>query len=239
MPKYTDSDQGKITYFRVVRGYFCTKSDESNPNSVARKTEDGRVFYDLQFRALEGVIFDIKLEDYEHPKRGPEQRWKVFMYEPIDNEVWCVTLPASSRVTNGLLTRLPNIDMRLPVKLVACWFADDEKGALYAEQAPGLDSKYVKIQPYWTRDNPGNLPELKQVTVNNKVTWDSTDRIKYFDRYVNDERFKSKLLTLDELRASAGHKTEAPAVEITKAQVGDFEGPDHPDDLDDTDDLPF
>jgi hypothetical protein len=38
----------------------------------------------------------------------------------------------------------------------------------------------------WTKDNPGNMPEMKQIKVKGQVVWDDTERQEFFEKHLND-----------------------------------------------------
>ena len=41
-----------------------------------------------------------------------------------------------------------------------------------------------KIVSRWNRENPGDLPELEQTTVNRKKVWDKTKRLEFLETYI-------------------------------------------------------
>jgi hypothetical protein len=38
----------------------------------------------------------------------------------------------------------------------------------------------------WTKDNPGNMPEMKQIKVKGQVVWDDSERQEFFEKHLND-----------------------------------------------------
>jgi hypothetical protein len=48
------------------------------------------------------------------------------------------------------------------------------------------------LKHYWTKDNPGQLPNLEKIKIKGKDTWDDTKRLEYLENFVKD-LFNSKV----------------------------------------------
>lgn len=42
------------------------------------------------------------------------------------------------------------------------------------------------LKHYWTKDNPGSLPNLEKIKIKGKDTWDDTKRLEYLENFIKD-----------------------------------------------------
>jgi hypothetical protein len=72
-----------------------------------------------------------------------------------------------------------------------CYSIDDvnKKGEpvknYYAVPYQGEISKAGKVQPAYTRETPNGFPELKQIKVKGKNTWDDSEQLEFLEKLIN------------------------------------------------------
>jgi hypothetical protein len=103
------------------------------------------------------------------------------------------------------MLRLPNLDLSKSVRLLPYDFTDKEgRRVVGMNLMQGSD----KVQPKWTKDSPGDLPQGRKVRVNGKDVWDFEDRDQYLLKVM--QSIASKLQAAD--TAIEGGKDEPVVV---------------------------
>jgi len=156
------SSSGK-TYLSIADGKLVRRHKEANAQTQTRITKTGKTVHEEYFNALSGTITGIEKRDHEY---GTDLSLTV---QDGDQE-YIVQMPYSSRYSSSLMKALPNVDLTQPLKLRPWSLKDGEKTitgiTLYQPD---------KIAPYYTKEQPNGLPEMVQVKIKGKVTWDDSD----------------------------------------------------------------
>jgi hypothetical protein len=204
---------GNTTYLTIINGQITRKVTEGTPGAVPRTNKQNNVVYELHYDSLSGMIKSIETKDGDFGKQ-----WLVNIVDDLDN--FQLQIPYSGKYAYSILRRLPNIDFNIPVMI---------KTGIY-EEKPYLTISQdgEKVEYFFTKDNPNGLPEMENILVKGKPTWDDTKRLIWLENYVF-ENITPALnaiygVTDDNTPASTG---QAPSQEFT------------PDPTDDTSDLPF
>lgn len=169
-----NSGDGRI-FINTFQGNFTTRANSETEGAVKRTNKNNKLVYENHFN----IMKDVLIQEFE--KRASEEygdSWNIKLAHAKSDETYTLTLPYSGRLTMGVFFRLPNLDINKPMNLRLFWFADEEKAALVIYQND------QKVEAFWTKDNKGDMPELEQVTVNNKPVWDSSKRMVFIENYL-------------------------------------------------------
>jgi hypothetical protein len=163
----------KIANGKVVRS-FKSPTDAS----ITRTTDNGKVVHEEFYQYVEGHIKSITTKENEYGK---------FWVIKIEDEGTEYTLEFnySGGIASAFLKALPNIDFSQPVRISPKQTIDGDKkkNTLFLNQN-GKAAKW-----FWTRDNPGDLPDLKKIKVKGKETWDDSEQMEYLENYVKTLSF--------------------------------------------------
>lgn len=167
------------TYLNIVGGKISMKVKEGTAGAESRVNKNGVTVWELKFDKLSGRIADINLEDSDHGKV-----WVVTIQDGID--YYYLHLPISGRITNGLMHRLPNIDLSQDVilKVFRIFNTTKQKDQDYLVVYQGGEEKSNKIENFYTKETPNGLPQMKQIKVKGVPTWDDTDQIEFITQMV-------------------------------------------------------
>lgn len=205
-------EPGLANYLTIMEGKIIQRVEKDTENAEKRINKLGKTVYELKYDSLVGIIADIKID--EHEEYG--KFWNITIRD-ID-EVFVLQIPYNSGNASGFLKRIESVDLNQPVKFRPYYIEDDGKFKAHLVLYQGGN----KIESNYTKDNPNGLPPLEQKTVNNRVVWDSTEQMTYFENIIN-EKIRPKLGTGEK----GGLKNEDP---------GEYSTEDAPEKLDD---LPF
>jgi len=169
-------------YLTTFQGNMVRRVAKGTPDAKTRITKKGDEVYELQFDTLTGYLDNIRLEDppEAHPEFG--KSW-VFSIEDGE-ELFELRLSAKSREAHAFLVRLPNMDFSQPVKIKSYWIKGDDdiyRGFLAVHQ------NGEKVEPYFSKEVPNGLPDLKKTVVDDVVHWDSSKRREFLLRMVNEK----------------------------------------------------
>jgi hypothetical protein len=172
----TKQSEGKKVYLSVVGGKLTQRCEESTPGAVKRVNKMGKEVYELHHNFVSGMMTGIALR--ESAEFGDS--YEVFLEEV--GEVYVINIPISGRVSNGILSRLPNIDLTSPVEIRTFMITDKESG-----KEKSFSSVYqngLKIEPAFTREKPNGLPPLEQKKVKGQLVWDDSEQIEFYKELV-------------------------------------------------------
>ena len=171
-----------VTYLTISNGSFVRQLQEASGESVARVNKVGRTVHEVFYRTVTGVIKGIEVKENDY---GKQMSLRII----DDEETYIINMPYSSRYSTSILKALPNIVITNRVKMLA-WQMNDKNDATkkisgvtcYQEDEQGNE---IKILPYYTKDDPKGLPQMKKVKVKGKDVWDDTDMMEFlFDKAV-------------------------------------------------------
>lgn len=170
------------TFLQVYKGQIVQRVGKDTEGARHRITKFGKDVYELYFDTLTGYLDDVRLDDA--PKENPQigKQW-VFVLED-GNDIYELKIGYKSIAAYGLLTRLVNLDFSKPLKIKTYWITGkdsvDRGYAVFHQEGE-------KIEPFFTREDPKGLPELKKVVINDEEQWDHSARLKYLKRVVDEK----------------------------------------------------
>lgn len=201
---FNQSNGSNITYCQVADGKIVVRVKENTPGSVTRVTKTGKTVHELIYGSVEGRIFDIKKKHTTEPYDITS--WNIFLRDD-DGATICLSMNYSSRYANSFFRALPNVDFDLPVTINP-WMKEIEgkkKTAIYLNQMGN------KVEWYFTRENPRDLPDMQQITVRGQLQWDDTEMNQYFEQMVEDTILPAIKASTVPLPAESGRAAVAGA----------------------------
>jgi len=171
------------TYLSFYEGFFTKKVDSSVENAIMRINKNQVQVWELKYDTISGIIQSIQYAEKEF-QGNLLRSWNIKMKDGED--YYELQMPYSSRATTMILLKLPNIDVNEPIELRAYWFEKDKKSAIAVYQ------KGKKIEAFWTKDSPKDLPQMEQVMYKGKLEWDDSKMMEYLRNYIEND-FSKKL----------------------------------------------
>ena len=160
-------------YLSVADGYLVRSYKEANANTTERVTKTGKLVYEEKFKDLTALLISGETKENDYGKQ-----WAFkFINEGV---TYIVNISYSSRYASSFLKALPNIDLSIPVKFMP-WSMVDKNDSLKKITGITCYQNGNKIAPAFTKDNPNGLPEMKQIKVKGKVTWDDSDMTEFLE----------------------------------------------------------
>lgn len=205
--------ESKTFWLKPVNGKFELSAKEKREGFTEKvvETSDGRKItkYVQEFNYVAGELCDILVEDTDYGRR-----WVVKVCD--GDEMYNIAFKYSSGYSKSFLNQVEKVDLSKPVQ-ITCSVKEVEKNG---KTIPNT-SMWIRQNDEWvgfkyTKDNPGNRPQLKELTVKGEKIWDDTDQLKYYEDTI------TKLFNNHKLSLATGEK-KAPAKTTTApTQTEDF-----------------
>jgi hypothetical protein len=178
------NDNTRGTFVNIKKGFFhaTIDSEEVKVNTITG--------------FLRGI--EIKQDSFEGK---PYEKLCLTMED--EERTYLVQMKFNSGYANGVLMTLRNIDFSQQVSFQAS-YKETPKGK-EAKMWVSQGGKNVKWA--WTRDNPGDLPQWKTVTINDKETPDKTDQMRFLKQLVGDTNEKLKGVKVEKAAPASKGKT--------------------------------
>lgn len=144
--------------------------------TTERVNKNGKVVHEQFFKSFTGRIDDIIAKDTTFGRV-----WELTMKDGEEEVV--ISWNYSSRYTNNFFRALPNVDFSKDVTLQP-WSMVDKQDATKKVIGLSLYQSGQKVPFKWTREEPGEMPELKQTKRKGKVEWDDSDQLEFFENYL-------------------------------------------------------
>ena len=169
-------------YLSVADGNLVRSFREATSESTQRVTKTGKLVHEEKYKDLTGLLVGAETKENDFGKQ-----WCLKFKDGEDNYI--VNMPYSSRYSSSFLKALPNIDLTKLVKFMP-WSMTDKNDATkkitgitcYQNDGNGM----VKIAPAFTKDAPNGLPEMKQIKVKGKITWDDSDMTDFLENVAKE-----------------------------------------------------
>lgn len=221
------------TYLTVYDGKFTQRVQEGTVGATARMTKpatgEGKLVHELYFGNLSGRITDIYTRDGIYGKT-----WNIDVNDGTNN--YSLQFGYSDGLAISFLKMLLNVDFSKDIVFSVSKKFDPkdnkDKTSLFLSQ----DGETIKHA--FTMANPNGLPEMKQVVVNGKEIWDSTERLAFLQNMVD-----TQILPKLNREPSTGNEVVGNTVKNEKpfpTEFSDFDDTDEKGHLDiDPDDIGF
>lgn len=165
------NDSTRKTYLHIIGGKVIMKVKSDTPGAVKRTNKNGDEVFELLFDSLEGRIKAIEVED--HKDYGQQLRTTV----EANGEDYLLSMSMKSGYAQGLLYRLPNVDLDGDVVFKPYVFP--QEGGKADKHVMVLYQSSEKVATAFTKDEPNGLPPMEQIKFDGKMRWDSTKRLEF------------------------------------------------------------
>lgn len=180
--------QTNAIYLTIADGKIVRRFLQPTADTVTRVTKENKTVHEEIYKGWSGRITDIGFKD--HPDYGR------FVNITITDEDGAAILQMKqgSGYAAAFLKTLPNVDLSQNVTISPSMKLDgDKKKASVFITQGGKALKWA-----FTKDSPNGLPELKQIKVKGKLTWDDNDICEFLEKMVNEKiipQLQSKVIT--------------------------------------------
>ena len=192
LTKHTDGG----TFLTVMDGSLVQSHKEPKEGrTTTRVNKNGKTVHEEKFDVIEGLLVSLKTKDHE-------TYGKQYILGVQDGEdLFYINISQNSGSAVRFLKALPNVDLSKRVKLMP-WSMADKVNPAKKIQGITMWQDGEKILPYYTKEEPNGLPEMKKVKIKGKDTYDS------FEMDVFLEAMAQKMF--EKVPAKEEAKTESP-----------------------------
>lgn len=174
--------ESKKIYLSVNDGAVVRTFKEANANTVQRINKKGNTVHEQKFKDITGVILSME-------KRKHDFGTDLVLAIKDGEDEYQLQMPFSSRYTTSFLKALPNINLEEKVKMQP-WTMQDKNNP--TKKVTGLTcyqndgNGFVKIAPFYTKEDPKGLPQMEQITFKGETHWDDSKMLSFlFDAAQN------------------------------------------------------
>lgn len=169
-----NNNQVSAIYLQVSKGKLVRQFQNATEKSVQRVNKNGKLVHEEFYDSLTANLKDIKVKDSEFGRF-----WTLTFNDGQMN--YLLDLNFSGGYAISFLKALPNADVSAPMTIVPKYTEDgDKKSSVLFINQNGKGLKH-----FWTKDNPGDLPNLQKIKIKGKESWDDSDRLEFLQDYVN------------------------------------------------------
>ena len=191
-----------LFFFSVLNGILKRNVDQHEDGAVERVNAVGKTVFEKYYREIIGNV--TKIEKKVHEEYGDS--WIIYLQDVAEN--YAIQIPFSSIQADRFFRRLPNVDLDKKLSMEFGRAGDKPYLLLFQDGE--------RVDYFWTKENPGQLPPMQQLTVKGKLVWDDTDKMNYIERYV-DTMIQPKLELMKQ--ASPPVVESAQNVQAPKAEI--------------------
>lgn len=156
-------------YFTILGGKFCIRTSADTPGAVERVNKEGNTVHEIFHDSFNGKLLNIRHRT--EGKYGPSLE-----FDFRDNEeVYTLQLSASNSYATNILKILPNADLTQEMKLQPDQKIVDGK----AKSSIFISQNGKTLKHAYTKENPGGMPPMEQITVKGQLVWDDTKRLAF------------------------------------------------------------
>jgi hypothetical protein len=176
-----NNNQSSSIYLQISNGKLVRSFSSPTPKSVSRTNKVGKEVHEEFYDSLTGYIKGISTKETEYGKF-----WVINVNDGESD--YTLSTNYSGGYAVSFLKAIPNADLSRVMTITPKIMVDGDKrnSVMFINQ----DGKGLKH--YWTKDNPGQLPNLEKIKIKGKDTWDDTKRLEYLENFVKD-LFNSKI----------------------------------------------
>jgi len=167
-------DKSSKKYFNILGGRFAVRVADGTPGSEQRINKVGAEVSEIFHNSFEGKLTGITTS--EHDEYGKSWNFDFI----ADGEEFTLKMSYSNSLAVAFLKMLPNIDVSEEFELSPSQKLVDGKNrsSLFINQG-GATIKHA-----YTRSEPNGMPDLEEIVVSGKKTWDDTKRLAFLEAMV-------------------------------------------------------
>lgn len=177
---------GKI-YIGCSKGMFVRRMDKPNKDTIERVLEKGpkkgEIVYEYHFNWFEGQLLSIRRQAHEQYGISYEFEFDVSP-NPEEKKIFVLKLNHDSGYAKNILMKLPNCDLKEDLCLTSYKFTPT--GQSKPRMGISVSQNDNKVPAAFTKDEPNGMPQIKQVVINGKSVWDSTEQMEFFEKMLED-----------------------------------------------------
>jgi hypothetical protein len=173
-----NKDEGRRIFLSISDGRLARQ--HQNPVegvTTTRVNKNGKNVHEEFFKSFTGKLKEIKSKETSFG-----MVWECVLED--DDQEYVVSWPYSSRYTNNFFRALPNVNLAREFKF-SPWMMKDKQDptkkitgiSLYQEGA----SKDGKVPFAWTKEEPGDMPQMQQIKKKGKLEWDDSEQLEFFE----------------------------------------------------------
>lgn len=186
MPLSKQSEASKI-YLNVSDGKLVRQYKEPNDRTTSRVTKTGKTVHEERFRDLEATLESIESRENDFGKQ------LVLIFRDGIDYIQ-VNMPYSSRYSASFLKAVPNLNTAAAFRLMP-WSMADKNDPQKSVTGITCYQNGQKILPAFTKDNPGDMPQMRKIKVKGKETWDDSEMMEWLEANATALIAKSKPVT--------------------------------------------
>ena len=170
-----NNNQSSSIYLQISNGKLVRSFSSPTPKSVSRTNKVGKEVHEEFYDSLTGYVKGISTKETEYGKF-----WVINVNDGESD--YTLSTNYSGGYAVSFLKAIPNADLSRMMTITPKIMVDGDKrnSVMFINQ----DGKGLKH--YWTKDNPGQLPNLEKIKIKGKDTWDDTKRLEYLETFVKD-----------------------------------------------------
>jgi len=169
-------NNSNASFYNISNGKICRQFQSATPESKERVNKNGKTVHEMFYDFIDGTIVSIETKESEYGKS-----WLITLDDGESKQV--LQMPFSSGYSSAFLKMLPNVDLLSPVKIIPKLVieGDKKKTSLFVTQYGS------PLKHYYTKDRPNGLPQMKQVKIKGKMTWDDSEMMEFFENMVKTD----------------------------------------------------
>lgn len=163
-------------FYSISNGKICRQFNSPDAETKDRVNKNGKTVHEKFYDYIDGRIINIDTKESDYGKF-----WIVTLED--EEGQYVLQMPYSSGYASAFLKTLPNADLTASVKLIPKLTieGDKKKTTLFVNQH-GKALKHA-----FTKESPNGLPQMKQVKIKGKLSWDDSDLMEFFDKMVAED----------------------------------------------------
>lgn len=180
--------QSNAIYLTIADGKIVRRFSQPTEETVTRVTKENKTVHEEFYKGWSGKITDIQFKD--HPEYG-----RFVNISINDGKTDAILqMKSGSGYASAFLKTLPNVNFSEEVTISPSMKMEGEKkkASIFINQG-GSALKWA-----YTKDEPNGIPQLKQVKVKGKLTWDDSDIVEFLENMVKETiipQLKTKVLS--------------------------------------------
>jgi hypothetical protein len=167
-------------YFKIFSGKLVENVSAETEGATTRVNAVGNTVHELSFTGYEGYLKNVSIVESEKADFG--KQLQIHLEDMGENVL--LQLPVSGGYAYGFLSKLPNADLTKPMELRPYEIEDKATGKKRHFLVIYQDGE--KVEAFFTKENPNDLPQLEEKTIKGKKVWDDSERIFFFEQMLQE-----------------------------------------------------